>query len=733
MLNIIFIDNKNLPPGFISQIITKTLDNLDNSHKQGVKSVHIDRKLLSQELFSFIQGRKDILWGTKNIFPEVEILTEFEKSKDDAEKSENNDKSEEEESKIPQKLDTSRTESKNKTTVVTRKYFLRLSNIEKSETEFSKAGASIDYLCDWPTWLQKKYYGRKELLESESVSKMNKIKNKSAKNSKANRSVSSKKAPSMFKKMMSLYTWSTDIWINDKNGLNIKNKSLSDSLCIYHGDVYFDKANLGQNIYIPLGKKTLIYDCLDDLKGWSQKLNSSDSQIDEVNNSMPTKGYKYKSYKQMLKGTLVHTVLSKSFEEAVHKEINRGINVGRCKPFLYSSFDQIFEKEKKINSVANEQKFIKLLTIDAYRDVEKINQVFINWRKVKMNYQSELKEKYEIEKEATALMQNITQISLNKSMLKDLYHMWTEMINRNNKNEKLEIFKIIMNFTNMGQNNVVYRPSSGAKQQINTTTARIKKNFSFAGKHGEKGNKGSIINLVASNDDQFSIHHSLQRDSKNGKDFYLIRYQKIFKWFLSYPSFYLKYISKENTTKMSFEYPTSVSGQSSNKIKHKKSLPIERCTSGPNSSNGFKMNNITNSTAKADQKQFNEIYGAKNSKGKRLVTNQKSASMKVGESKLFLFNGLSWFFIEKSKDVSLPYIQSNQSSSSQTHSLLNARDVKWSPSKKKDKVGFPGASMPGYKAKKSKNKVEINRMGNSGKSSHKFVAIYSNSNQWKPK
>ena len=62
------------------------------------------------------------------------------------------------------------------------------------------------------------------------------------------------------------------------------------------------------------------------------------------------------------------------------------------------------------------------------------------------------------------------------------------------------------------------------------------------------------------------------------------------------------------------------------------------------------------------------------------------------------------------KKVSLPYIQSSQSS--KANSAVNTS---------------------GMKPKKNYNKYDINKVGNIGKNSHKFVAIYSNSNQMKPK
>lgn len=43
------------------------------------------------------------------------------------------------------------------------------------------------------------------------------------------------------------------------------------------------------------------------------------------------------------------------------------------------------------------------------------------------------------------------------------------------------------------------------------------------------------------------------------------------------------------------------------------------------------------------------------------------------------------------------------------------------------------SNVPGYKHKKNKNKLDVNRLGNNIKNNHNFVAIYSNSNNLKPK
>jgi len=82
-------------------------------------------------------------------------------------------------------------------------------------------------------------------------------------------------------------------------------------------------------------------------------------------------------------------------------------------------------------------------------------------------------------------------------------------------------------------------------------------------------------------------------------------------------------------TEVLLDYPTSVSAQSSSKINQKNSFPVEK---GMNNSKGLKMSHqITNSNVKPDK--FSNIYGAKNNKVKRSLTNQKSSSMKIGENR----------------------------------------------------------------------------------------------------
>mmetsp|Transcript_26650 Transcript_26650/g.26541 ORF Transcript_26650/g.26541 Transcript_26650/m.26541 type:complete len:372 (+) Transcript_26650:525-1640(+) len=371
---------------------------------------------------------------------------------------------------------------------------------------------------------------------------------------------------------------------------------------------------------------------------------------------------------------MLFTMINKHFENAIKKVVNKGIALHKCKEFNYSVLESFFEREKKIHLTATENKFQKTLTIDAYKDMSKVNNIVNTWRKSKLNYQNELRLRLETEKEAFSIIKNAAMINLNKSALKDLYHMCTELLNRNSIGEKNEIIQIIMNFTNMSQNNIIHRPSSGNTNSINTTTARIKKNFSFSKKHEDRP-------IITPKDKTPSINNSMQRESRmSGSDI---------------------------NTEVLLDYPTSVSAQSTNKVKHKRSIQAERIMGNPSSSNGFKLSQYTNSSTKTDK--FNDIYGVKNNKAKRTAVNKKSASMKIGEGRIDS---------SKTNEVSLPYIQKSQNSSGQAHSVVNSHDLKWSPSKRKDKVPITG-SLP----KKPK------QLGGSSKQSHKFVAIYSNSNQ----
>lgn len=256
-----------------------------------------------------------------------------------------------------------------------------------------------------------------------------------------------------------------------------------------------------------------------------------------INNMTPEmQNQKTKSFKQIIKGSLMHAVVNNTLEESIWKLVKKGIERHRLQEFNYSALDVFFENEKKVNSTSasiNEQKFLKQITIDAYRDPPKINKVYLNWKKSKLIHQNELRERLEIEKEAAGIMTNLVYLRPPKSMLKDLYHMWNEMMNRYNKAEKREAFKIIINFANIPRKSISHQ-ENGDSQSIVTTTARIKKNFSFSSSKGFKD-----PNTV-------SVHNSLQRESKQSES--------------------------DFKTEALLDYPTAVSAQSSNKFPHKTHL-----------------------------------------------------------------------------------------------------------------------------------------------------------------
>jgi hypothetical protein len=107
------------------------------------------------------------------------------------------------------------------------------------------------------------------------------------------------------------------------------------------------------------------------------------------------------------------------------------------------------------------------------------------------------------------------------------------MMSRYSKAEKREAFKIIINFANIPRKSISHQ-ENGESQSIVTTTARIKKNFSFS---SSKEFRDS--NTV-------SVHNSLQRE--------------------------LKQSESDVNTETLLDYPTAVSAQSLNKFPHKNHL-----------------------------------------------------------------------------------------------------------------------------------------------------------------
>lgn len=263
-------------------------------------------------------------------------------------------------------------------------------------------------------------------------------------------------------------------------------------------------------------------------------------------------------------------------------------------------------------------------------------------------------------------------------------------MNRYGKFEKKEAFQIIMNFTNMnrqGFNNPTQQAIED-RSSVNST-ARIKKNFSFSSSKN-KHDPNTI-----------SIDRSLQRENTG--------------------------TGSDVNTEGLLDYPAGFSAQSSNKLKHKKSLPLESQVSNVSSTHS--------SMAKPDK--IEQIYGMRNSKAKRPIPNSKASSLKSGEhgvdlTKQNIAKASFEDYLRKktNQDVSLPYIQASHSANAPAGNLGPPNGAKWSPSKRKDKkVVAEHAIMKGSLNQKGKRgKFDVGKVANTGKNSHKFVAIYSNSN-----
>lgn len=206
---------------------------------------------------------------------------------------------------------------------------------------------------------------------------------------------------------------------------------------------------------------------------------------------------------------------------------------------------------------------------------------------------------------------------------------------------KREAMSIIMNFANMHRKSISGQSSNSNDSNLANSTARIKKNFSFS----------SSKNAVEAN--TISVHHSLQRESKRQIDD----------------------INSEGL----IDYPTVMSGQSSNKLKSKKSLPIGSAIKGT----GSKQNSILKSEKGTYFQFYNNLDNSKKGKGKRSIANHKSSSFKGPSNQKSAINKISFedYFKKQNQDISLPYIQSSNSANQQPASLINTKDAKWSPSK----------------------------------------------------
>lgn len=137
-----------------------------------------------------------------------------------------------------------------------------------------------------------------------------------------------------------------------------------------------------------------------------------------------------------------------------------------------------------------------------------------------------------------------------------------------------------------------------------------------------------------------------------------------------------------------------------------------------------------------------QIYGMRNNKAKRSIASHKSSSMKASEhgGETSKQNGVKVSFEDymkrnkNNKEVSLPYIQNSHSANPQANSFVNSKDIKWSPSKRKDKKVVAEHNLLNDEVSLSKNgtynlpDLKVGKITGLNKNNHKFVAIYSNTN-----
>ena len=202
---------------------------------------------------------------------------------------------------------------------------------QDSISDKSKLGSITDNLCEWPTWMKIKQIDKKEMIESDSVSNWSNKEVKSVKNARLSKNSSAKKTPIIAKKVISriinypeleidespLYDWILkDItFTKEKKKPAIKQeKSLSHSLWKFHSDVNaYMKTSKSKNVELILNRKhcgyTLIYEWLDDIN----------DSLTSASNS------RFNSYKQLLKGSIMHSILCNTLEENIKKIVDKGI------------------------------------------------------------------------------------------------------------------------------------------------------------------------------------------------------------------------------------------------------------------------------------------------------------------------------------------------------------------------------------------------------------------------
>ena len=356
-------------------------------------------------------------------------------------------------------------------------------------------------------------------------------------------------------------------------------KPLTNMLCKHHNTVYNTCLNINNGskggTQLVINKKScgynIIYDCLDDIK-LSNNMNITVSINDRDSSAIGSSKSKISCFKQFVKGTLMSALFNQNLEDSINKVVDIGLKRFRPIEYNYTSLDVYFENDTKtsngVSSSLNCQKFQKAITVDAYRDTDRITVIFNNWKKSKIIAQNLLKNSLEIEREVCGVMKNIPYIAFNSAkgsknpLLKDLYHMCTELTSHTSLtaytlSTKRETLKIIVNFINIsskGMPKMVQSQTITTKQGDNSSSARIKKNFSFSSNKSGQSESSTI-----------NVHHSLQRGSKRE--------------------------GETSTTEMLLEYPTSISSQPSTKLKSKKSMPVGSAIKSAGSKHGSLIKN----------------------------------------------------------------------------------------------------------------------------------------------
>ena len=190
------------------------------------------------------------------------------------------------------------------------------------------------------------------MIESDSISNWSNKDNKSVKNSRLSKNSSAKKAPVITKKVLSRVINYPELEIDDnllynnilkdlplnkekKKPTGKQEKSLSHSLWKFHCDVNNFIKSKSKNVELILNRKhwgyTLIYEWLDDI---------NDCTVSQPSNS------RFNSYKQLIKGSIMHSVFGNILEENIKKIVDMGVERMRPKQFNYSTLELYFDNDK---------------------------------------------------------------------------------------------------------------------------------------------------------------------------------------------------------------------------------------------------------------------------------------------------------------------------------------------------------------------------------------------------